>query len=43
MAVDILRMWIETAFAGGRHERRLDKIAQIERGGAGIRSGVPRG
>jgi ribose 5-phosphate isomerase B len=31
MALDILRMWIETAFAGGRHQRRVDKIGGIER------------
>ena len=31
MAVDILKMWLETSFAAGRHQRRLDKIAQIER------------
>jgi ribose 5-phosphate isomerase B len=31
MAVDILRMWLATAFAEGRHRRRLDKIASAER------------
>jgi ribose 5-phosphate isomerase B len=30
-AVDILRMWLETDFAGGRHQRRLEKIAGVER------------
>ena len=24
-------MWLETAFAGGRHQRRVDKIADLER------------
>jgi ribose 5-phosphate isomerase B len=43
MAIDILRAWIETPFAGGRHERRLDKIAQVERRGAGLGSGACRG
>jgi ribose 5-phosphate isomerase RpiB len=23
-------MWLQTAFAGGRHLRRVEKIAQIE-------------
>lgn len=31
LAAEILRVWIETPFAGGRHQRRLDKIADIER------------
>jgi ribose 5-phosphate isomerase B len=31
MAADILRAWLETDFAGGRHARRVDKIADIER------------
>jgi len=31
MAMDILRMWLETDFSGGRHRRRLDKIADLER------------
>lgn len=30
-AREILALWLETAFAGGRHQRRLDKIAAIER------------
>jgi ribose 5-phosphate isomerase B len=30
-AVEVLRLWLETAFAGGRHQRRLDRIADIER------------
>ncbi|MFQ5663023.1 MAG: ribose 5-phosphate isomerase B [Terriglobia bacterium] len=32
-AREILAVWLETDFAGGRHQRRLDKIAAIERGG----------
>jgi ribose 5-phosphate isomerase B len=30
MAVDMLKMWLETDFAGGRHQRRLDKISEVE-------------
>lgn len=30
-AQQILKVWLETPFAGGRHQRRLDKIAQVER------------
>lgn len=31
LAREILEIWINTPFAGGRHQRRLDKIAEIER------------
>ena len=31
MAADILQAWLETDFAGGRHARRVEKIADIER------------
>jgi len=31
LAEQILEVWLETAFAGGRHQRRLDKIAEVER------------
>jgi ribose 5-phosphate isomerase B len=34
-AIQILSVWLETAFAGGRHQRRLDRIAEIERRYAG--------
>ena len=30
-AIDIVRVWLETAFAGGRHIRRLAKLATLER------------
>ena len=30
LGLEILQMWLSTEFAGGRHERRLAKIAQIE-------------
>jgi ribose 5-phosphate isomerase B len=26
MAVSIVRTWLNTEFAGGRHQRRIDKI-----------------
>ncbi|KNY28522.1 ribose 5-phosphate isomerase B [Pseudobacteroides cellulosolvens] len=29
-ALDIVETWLDTEFAGGRHQLRLDKIAQIE-------------
>ena len=31
LAERILDVWLETPFGGGRHQRRLDKIAQVER------------
>ncbi len=31
LGLEILQMWLVTAFAGGRHERRIGKIVQIER------------
>ena len=31
LGLEILQMWLSTDFAGGRHEPRLEKIAQIER------------
>jgi len=30
-AEEVLRTWIQTPFAGGRHQARVDKIMQIER------------
>ena len=27
---EIIRIWLETPFEGGRHQRRLDKIMQLE-------------
>jgi ribose 5-phosphate isomerase B len=27
----IVRVFLETAFAGGRHQRRIDKITDLER------------
>jgi ribose 5-phosphate isomerase B len=31
MAEEILTLWLETPFAGGRHQRRVEQIAAIER------------
>ncbi|MFQ5354265.1 MAG: ribose 5-phosphate isomerase B [Thermodesulfobacteriota bacterium] len=31
LAREIVREWIEAEFAGGRHQRRLDKISDIEK------------
>lgn len=30
LAREILKTWLETKFEGGRHQRRLDKIAEVE-------------
>jgi ribose 5-phosphate isomerase B len=32
LADEILRLWLATPFAGGRHERRVQQIADIESG-----------
>ena len=31
LAREIVRIWLETPFSGGRHERRLEKIAALEK------------
>ncbi len=31
LADEIVEVWLATAFAGGRHQRRIDQIAEIER------------
>ena len=31
LAEEIVALWLATAFAGGRHQRRIDQIAEIER------------
>jgi ribose 5-phosphate isomerase B len=44
-AVDILRVWLEADFAGGRHARRLAKIADLDArrpGAAAAGSPAPR-
>ncbi|HEX4568570.1 MAG TPA: ribose 5-phosphate isomerase B [Vicinamibacterales bacterium] len=32
LAEEILALWLATAFEGGRHQRRVDEIMEIERG-----------
>jgi ribose 5-phosphate isomerase B len=32
LAEEIVRVWFETEFEGGRHERRVEELAAIERG-----------
>jgi ribose 5-phosphate isomerase B len=32
LAEEILELWLATAFEGGRHQRRVDQIMEIERG-----------
>jgi len=34
VALDIVTTWLETEFAGGRHQLRLDKIRKIEQSAA---------
>lgn len=34
LAAEILETWLTTPFAGGRHERRVEQIAEIESEGA---------
>ena len=31
LAIDIVKIWLETPFEGGRHQRRVDKIMDIEK------------
>jgi ribose 5-phosphate isomerase B len=31
LADEILKIWLETPFEGGRHQRRIDQIAEAER------------
>jgi ribose 5-phosphate isomerase B len=30
LAAEIVRVWLETPFEGGRHQRRIDKIKRLE-------------
>lgn len=32
LAQEIVRLWLATPFEGGRHARRLEQVAEIERG-----------
>lgn len=31
VALDLVKTWLDTEFAGGRHQKRLDKITNIEK------------
>jgi ribose 5-phosphate isomerase B len=31
VAIELLKQWLATQFEGGRHQRRLDKISEIEK------------
>jgi len=31
MAAETVRVWLETPFEGGRHQRRIDKISALEK------------
>jgi ribose 5-phosphate isomerase B len=33
LALEITKTWLESKFQGGRHQRRIDKIMQLEREG----------
>ena len=33
VAIEIVKVWLETEFEGGRHEKRIDKIKIIENSG----------
>lgn len=32
LALEIVKIWLETDFTAGRHQRRIDKISTLERG-----------
>ena len=31
LACEMVKTWLETEFEGGRHQKRLDKIVQLEK------------
>jgi ribose 5-phosphate isomerase B len=31
VALEIVKTWLDTEFAGGRHQKRLDKIQTLEK------------
>jgi ribose 5-phosphate isomerase B len=39
LADEIITLWLATAFEGGRHQRRLDQIAEIEREESAVAEG----
>ncbi|MBX6352095.1 MAG: ribose 5-phosphate isomerase B [Thermoflavifilum sp.] len=36
LAAEVVRVWLDTEFEGGRHQRRVDKIRDAETGAGGI-------
>ena len=34
LADEIVKLWLDTRFEGGRHQRRIDQIAELEQGQA---------
>jgi deoxyribose-phosphate aldolase len=41
LAREVAAVWLETKFAGGRHQKRVDKITAIEQQVGGNESGMP--
>lgn len=41
LADEILRLWLATEFEGGRHQRRVEQITDIERGADGVAPAGP--
>jgi len=39
LADEIVKLWLSTSFDGGRHQRRIDQITEIEDGPDGVASG----
>ncbi len=37
LALDIVKIWLETEFAGGRHARRVEKVMEIEAKHLGVK------
>jgi ribose 5-phosphate isomerase B len=43
LADEIVTLWLNTAFEGGRHQRRIDQIAEIEKGTVASRQSAVSG
>jgi ribose 5-phosphate isomerase B len=39
-ALDLVRLFLKTEFEGGRHERRLQKVAALEGAPAPVKTGA---
>lgn len=37
LALDIVKIWLETEFQGGRHARRVEKVTEIEAKHSGVK------